>query len=175
MTSTDQADDSLLLDQVAAGNERAFAALYREHGPSVVRLAWGTAPNRDVVQEIVQDTFVTMWQKAGTISLIGGSVLPWLLVTCRNHARNRARKDARWSSTVALSEDLPDPGSRTFPELRWVYDAIAAMPEIDRRVCELCLFEGHSYESAARELNTTSGAVGKRLQRARAVLRKELG
>lgn len=173
MTSTNQANDSLLLSQVASGDEQAFMSLYRAHGPSVVRLAWGVAPTRDAVHEIVQDTFVTMWQKAESITLVGPSVLPWLLVTCRNHARNRARKDARWASTVALDENLPDRGLADMPELRWVHEAIAAMPELDRLVCELCLIDGHSYASAGRSLGMTSSAVGKRLQRARSALRKE--
>lgn len=174
MTPTDQANDSLLLTQVAAGDERAFMWLYREHGPSVVRLAWAVAPSRDAVQELVQDTFMTMWQKAGTISLIGPSALPWLLVTCRNHARNRARKDARWASNIVLNEDLPDPTSQFSIELRWVHEAIAALPELDRRICDLCLIQGHSYESAGRALGLTPSAVGKRIQRARTVLRREL-
>ncbi|WP_372435512.1 hypothetical protein [Subtercola frigoramans] len=44
------------------------------------------------VEELVQDTFFTVWLKSSTIILPNTSLLPWLLVTCRNHGLNLRRR-----------------------------------------------------------------------------------
>lgn len=170
---TDHMTDAELVTSVAGGSESAFRDLYHRHGPHVVRYAWAVSPSRDVVHELVQDTFVTLWQKSAGISVVGESVLPWLLVTCRNHAQNRRRKDARWTDVVPLEGDVEDRRHLPAEELRWVMAAIESLPDVDRQVCELCLLDGRSYAEAALLLGTTPGAVGKRLQRARATLRGE--
>lgn len=173
MTATDQVEEAVLLARIAAGDEASFLALYEMHGPTIARLAWGSARDRDGVHELVQDTFVTLWQKADSISLAGSSVLPWLLVTCRNLSRNRSRKESHRLKTVPLDESL-DAQSGDSSQLRWIQTAIDSLPQRDRQICELCLIQGHSYASAARTLGITTTTVGKRLQRARERLKKEL-
>ena len=56
--------------------------------------------------------------------------------------------------------------------LRWVRDEIAALAPVDRRICELCLLEGHSYAEAAEILGLSVGAVTQRVSRSRARLKK---
>lgn len=174
MATAEDLDESALLAAVSRGDSAAFVALYRRHSATVFRMAWTVSPDRDAVPELVQDTFFTLWQKAGKVRTTG-SVLPWLLVTCRNHARNRARKDRQWHTGVPLGEyDAADGRLESREELRWIHEALATLSDTDRRLCELCFVEGHSYESAAKIVGLTPGAVGKRLQRARLNLRREL-
>jgi RNA polymerase sigma factor (sigma-70 family) len=175
MDQTQLTTDAEALASVIAGNEEAFHTLYRRHGPAVVRLAWALAPSQTAVEEVVQDTFVTLWERAKSISIVDSSVLPWLLVTCRNHCRNQRRKNARWSGVI-LTGEVEDLGASTATpsELRWVADAIDQLPPRDREVCQLCLVEGHTYASAAAQIGVTSSTVGKRLERAKVQLRKAL-
>ena len=106
------------------------------------------------------------------IRLIDDSVLPWLLVTCRNHARNLARKRAR-NRPVPLPDEMSvseESGARE--QLRWVMDEIQRLDPVDQRVCELCLIEGRPYKEAAAMLGTSVGAIKQRVARSRARLRK---
>lgn len=121
----------------------------------------------------MQDTFLTLWQKAATIDLATSALLPWLLVVCQNHARNQARRLAKGAGDE-LPEDLaarPD-ADEARERLRWVRDEIAALAPVDRRICELCLLEGHSYAEAAQILGLSIGAVTQRVSRSRARLKK---
>lgn len=169
--------DQETIDRVAAGSAAAFDELYARHSDTVGRYAWGLAPSREVAQELVQDTFVTLWKKAGSLCLTGDSALPWLLVTCRNHAMNAGRADARHVRILHAfnrqhtSSSVPDDPAGT---MRWIYDAIQRLPEHEVLVIHLCLIEGRSYKQAAAELRVSESAVAKRLERARTKLRKDL-
>lgn len=167
--------DAELLRRTASGDAAALSEVFDRHAPAVTRYAWALAERRMDVEEIVQDTFVTMWSKAPVIELSEGSLLPWLLVVCRNHGLNQGRRRAR-ASADALPPELvaPDDSDRQEARatLRVVHDEIAALGPLDRRVCELCLVEGRSYAEAAEELGLTVGAVTQRVSRNRARLRK---
>ncbi|MDY1005881.1 sigma-70 family RNA polymerase sigma factor [Curtobacterium sp. CFBP9011] len=53
-----------------------------------------------------------------------------------------------------------------------IRDEIDTLPPLDRRICELCLIEGHSYTEAATMLGLSVGAVTQRVSRSRARLKK---
>jgi RNA polymerase sigma-70 factor (ECF subfamily) len=171
--STDTDDDVALLARMALGDKAALATAFDRFAPTLTRYAWAIAPRRMDVEELVQDTLLTMWQKAATTELPTGSLVPWLLVVCRNHARNLARRHAKTDGDE-LPDDLaaPPDADEARERLRWVRDEIAALPALDRRICELCLLEGHSYSEAATMLGMSVGAVTQRVSRSRARLRK---
>ena len=137
----------------------------------MVRYAWAVSPSRDAVHELVQDTFMTLWLKGASLELAGTSLLPWLLVTCRNHALNRRRKDARWAAMAELDENLVDNRHAAADQLKWIIQEIERLPEPDRLVIDLCLLQGFTYAEAAEQIGSTPAAVGTRLQRARAMLK----
>ncbi|WP_258378428.1 RNA polymerase sigma factor [Curtobacterium sp. MCPF17_051] len=96
-----------------------------------------------------------------------------MLVVCRNHAFNTGRKQARRRADE-LPEHLASPADHDEARetLRWVRAEIAALPDLDRRICELCLLEGYSYAEAAELLGLTVGAVTQRVSRNRRRLKK---
>lgn len=167
--------DGVLLTAAAAGDRRAFDVLFERHARAVTRYAWALVSDRMDVQEIVQDTFVTAWTKAGAVKIVDTSALPWLLVTCRNHALNSRRRKMS-SRTEAFPSELADVARHedvavSRQRLKWVLAEIAALDPIDRRICELCLIEGRSYREAAVMVGKSVGAVSKRLERARTRIR----
>lgn len=123
-------------------------------------------------EDTVQETFVVAWRRLRAVRLVEASALPWLLVTCRNLARNalRARR-----GTIALDETvLPDDRTRheRVEELAWVREAVLRLGGTDQRVIHLCLVEGYSYAEAADHLGLSVPVVAKRLERARAKVRR---
>lgn len=155
---------------------RSFEAFYDRYAPAVARFAWSVSPAADAAQDVLQETFLTAWDKRRSIRLVDGSALPWLLTTCRNHARNRARRERRWRELLELREEsiAADPvDGDAATDLRWALEVIARLPDGERAVTELCLLQGFSYREAAERLGVSETAVGKRLQRARTRLREE--
>ncbi len=78
-----------------------------------------------------------------------GELLPWLLVVCRDHARNLARRSAEHAGDE-LPEELAASAVRGGSGRAPVGSVtrIAALPEADRLICELCLVRGYSYAEA---------------------------
>ncbi|PYY48794.1 MULTISPECIES: RNA polymerase sigma factor [unclassified Curtobacterium] len=165
--------DAALARRLADGDRTALADAFDRFAPTLTRYAWALADSRQDVEELVQDTFLTLWQKAAGLDLATSALLPWLLVVCRNHARNQARRSAKNRGDELPEELAAHPGADEARErLRWVRDEIAALAPIDRRICELCLLEGHSYAEAAQILGLSVGAVTQRVSRSRARLKK---
>ncbi|QWT23225.1 sigma-70 family RNA polymerase sigma factor [Subtercola sp. PAMC28395] len=171
---SDDNTDSELLALLVIGDSSALSTLFDRYAPTVTRYAWAIVDTRADVEEVVQETFVTVWLKSSTIILPTTSLLPWLLVTCRNHAQNLRRRNDKH-----LSDELPDAldadpyaNDEAREELRWVLDEIQRLDPIDRRICELCLIDGQTYAEAALQLGISVDAVKKRVSRTRARLRK---
>jgi RNA polymerase sigma factor (sigma-70 family) len=164
--------DTDLLTLISGGNDAALSELFDRHAPAVARYAWSLADTRFDAEELVQDTFIAVWSNARRIR-INVSVLPWLLVTCRNHARNLARKRSREAAVALRADDfVTDNSVAAGDQLRWVLDEISRLDPIDQRVCELCLIEGRPYKEAADLLGISVGAIKQRVSRARLRLRK---
>lgn len=162
--------DGALLERLAQGDAEALRVVFDRHAAAVTRYAWALAAERMDVEKLVQDTFITAWRRGASIPET--SLLPWLLVTCRNHALNLQRRRAKHHS-AELREHASQPDVvEAREQLRWVLAEIEQLPEVDRRVCELCLIEGRSYAEAAEELGLSVGAVKQRVLRARTRLRK---
>lgn len=166
-------DDTFDIDLLIAlrdGDGQGFATLYRRHAATVLRYAWALAETPQQAEELTQETFITLWRKAARASVYDDSLLPWLLTACKNHARNLRRAESRHRHLPLEAAEL----APAQDDLQWIVDDLDILSPNDRRLCELCLIEGYSYQEAARQLEITPAAAGKRLERARARLRREV-
>lgn len=168
--------DVELIARSIARDARAFGDLFDRHSSAVFRFAYSLTHNETEAQELVQETFVTAWKKLPDIRLAGDSMLPWLLVTTRNHAQNLRRSHQR-HDMLPLDEHirarrLGEADESFREELDWTFAAVRQLSEIDQRIVELCLYEGRSYKEAALQLGLSVGGVTKRVERTRAQLRR---
>jgi RNA polymerase sigma factor (sigma-70 family) len=171
-------DDDELLDlelwlAYREGDTGAFTSLYRRHAAAVLRYAWSIVHDQLSAEDVLQETFLTVWDRRRSSRIVDESFLPWILVVCRNHARNALRRAARRKTSPI--ENLPVATSDPPHELAWIGTEISKLSVHDRLLCQLCLVEGYSYADAARVLDTTEAAVGKRLQRVRSRLARATG
>lgn len=172
-----EATDAELVEDVKKGNVDAFTELMTRHSSSVFRYAWALADQPRDVDDIVQDTFLILWRRRRSIDVHGGSALPWLLTTCKYTSMNGNRRE-RTRRTIPLSElsesrlDAHRAADKQAAarELRWVLAEIQSLNELDRKLCQLCLVGGASYDDASEQLGITQAAARKRVQRVRARL-----
>ena len=71
--------DVFLVERVRRGDRAAFEALFRRHGPVVLRYAWALAASAAEAEDLVQETFITCWSKRRSLQVAEDSLLPWLL------------------------------------------------------------------------------------------------
>lgn len=175
-------DDYTLIARIRQGDREAFAVLYRRHVRAVHGYAAALLQACDDVEDLVQETFVTAWERLDGDAILDRSALPWLLTTARYKAYNRNRsrsKQAKHESTSPFENHQIGTAAADQPvldaEVREALDAaVNELSEIDRTVYEICIVDGSTYAQAAEALRITSGAVRNRLARVRERLRREL-
>lgn len=172
--------DAEPLARMRQGDREGLRILFRRHLPIVYGAAFVVTRSEPDAEESAQDAFFLLWQKRSEITIVGDSVLPWLIVTARFEASNRRRVASR-RQTVPLTEELDTKVSDS-PETivlaaelqRRLTTAIEDLPPLDRDLINSCLVDGKSYEDAAESAGITHGAVRNRLSRARQQLRIQM-
>ena len=96
-------DDATLVRAVAAGSHDALAVLYDRHGDAVYAAARRLTTDGGMAEEVVQETFLTLWDHAETFDPAIGSLPAWLHTIARNRTVDRLRAAARRPGTVSLS------------------------------------------------------------------------
>lgn len=177
----DAADHDSLFARVRTGDREAFRLLFRQHQRSVYWAAFSVLGTRGDSEEVLQDAFLTLWNKRVTIDLVGESALPWLITTARYLALNRRRAESRrprdsLDAGLEIADDAPTPESVAIGNeaLRRIRTVMASRPDVDQRIFELCLLDDLSYEQAARRLGISHATVRNRLSRLKGRLRTEL-
>lgn len=171
-------DDRQLVEGLVRGERPAFKSLYDRHARAVHLYVASIVRDSQLVDEVTQEAWLTLWARRASISLAGESVLPWLFVTARHKSLNRLARARKLSREVELEETvlLPSGSDATVAVdideiLAVIGRIVASMPVLDREIYLLCLRDGASYESAAQALGINHGAVRNRLFRIRRALR----
>jgi RNA polymerase sigma-70 factor (ECF subfamily) len=200
--SIDPMSDASLMRQVIDGSQDALASLYDRHGGAVFRAALRKSRDQSIAAEVVQETFLALWNRAETFDPARGSLPSWLLTIARNravdHLRAAGRHDRAASfssfdrddgSEHSLAEWLADTGelvgaarpepapedSLSDKELRHSIDAaIAALDPTERSVILLAYDGGLSQAEIAVRLGWPLGTVKTRTRRALRRLRELL-
>lgn len=86
------ADIAHLLARVAARDRAAFAALYEATAAKLYGCVLRILQRRDVSEEVLQEVFVKIWDKAGEFDASRASPITWMCTIARNRALDEARR-----------------------------------------------------------------------------------
>ncbi len=170
--------DDQLLRRCAAGDERAFEALYDRHQRAVYRFALFSSGSAAVAEEVTQEVFLALIRQPRDYDSRRGSLAAYLCGMTRNFLRREYRQERpleqlpdepAWASEEDVLGDLT---SRE--RLAALHQAILALPLHYREVVILCNLQGMAYGEAAGVLGCAEGTVCSRLNRARALLIERL-
>ncbi len=151
-----------------AGDGEAFGRIFDRHRDRVRRHGHRLVPTPADVDDLVAMTFFEAWRLRSRVRVVDGSILPWLLVTASNVARNQQRSARRYRTLLErlpAGEPAPDPA--TVIDEVGVAARFDRLPLADRQVLLLCVVEGYSERDAASVLGVRPGTVKSRLSRAR--------
>ena len=95
-------DDVQLVRAVAEGSQDALASLYDRHADAVFAVATRLTPDRQVAEEVVQETFLALWNRAELFDPSAGSLAAWLHTIARNRTVDRLRAAARRPSLIGV-------------------------------------------------------------------------
>jgi RNA polymerase sigma-70 factor (ECF subfamily) len=174
--------DAALLRAVAGGDSAAMAALYDRHAGWLHARLTRRCADAEVVREVLQDTFVTVWRSAAGHR--GEEAGGWLwtiaarrLVDARRAYERAARvaaplepADSGYGSAAPSAEDRVLAGLE-YGDVGTALDRIS--PEL-REVLRATVVDGLTTRETARLLGIPEGTVKSRAMRARAELRAAL-
>jgi RNA polymerase sigma-70 factor, ECF subfamily len=146
------------------GDGEAFARVFDRHQQRIYQHSLRLVRTPDDAKDIVGITFLQAWRKRRSVRFVGGSLLPWLLVTATHTSRNLARSSRRYRALldrVPPAPPAPDPA-----DIVDAGPAIAALRSLSRahqEVVALCVLQGFTVLEAAEALGIPEGTVKSRL------------
>ena len=178
---TAPASDADLLRAVAGGDEGALAALYDRHAGWLLTRLQRRCGSADVVDLALQDTYLTIWRKAGTYRGQGEVVaFIWAIAIRRliDAMRADSRLERAWQAMAAESAAQLVRSAEDEVLLGIEHGQLGAAltllsPEL-RAAMQATVLDGLSCAEAGRLLGVPAGTVKSRCHRARIELRRAL-
>lgn len=167
------AEDAALLQRIAAADKSALAVLYREYHRRLIRFLGRFTRRDDVMEEVINDTFMIVWQKAGDFR--GQSrVSTWLMGIAYRVTLTALRQGGL---PAEQHHDHDGPSAEPFVEHEttdWLAKGLTRLAPEQRIVLELAYVMGHSLEEIAEITESPVSTVKARMFHARVKLRNLL-
>jgi RNA polymerase sigma-70 factor (ECF subfamily) len=167
--------DNALLVAVAAGDRRALEELYLGYHRRLARFLSRFTPRYENVEEIINDTFMVVWQSAKDFRY-ASQVSTWIIGIAYRTALKSVRRQKNHSAARSL-DDCPeqtiDPTSDTEVQ-DWLRHGLNQLSVEQRLTLELAYQMGHSLEEIAAITGCPVGTVKARMFHAREKLRQYL-
>ena len=173
-----------LLRRMMAGEEDAFAELYKRRQAGVYRFALQMSGSPEIAEDVTQEVFMVLMRTADRFDPERGSLAAYLYGIARNYVLRRLEQDRAFIPIMDSIEEGTAPGviaegdplddltrGETIQSLR---DSILALPPHYREVIVLCELHEMSYLEAASVVGCAVGTVRSRLHRARGLLLERL-
>jgi RNA polymerase sigma-70 factor, ECF subfamily len=167
-TSTDGSLQELL-QATARGNHAAFRALYQATSPKLFGVVLRIIRNRTVAEEVLQETYVKIWQKADRFSPEAGQPMAWLSTIARNRAIDRIRSEtierARAGDDDGVLDRIAAPAADDVVLQESLRVCLAQLDEDARNCVVLAYCSGFSREELAERFGRPVGTIKTLLHR----------
>jgi RNA polymerase sigma-70 factor, ECF subfamily len=164
--------DNELLVAIAAGSRQALEELYLSYHRRLARFLSRFTPRYENVEEIINDTFMVVWQSAKDFRY-ASQVSTWVIGIAYRTALKSLRRQKNHTAARSL-DDYPeqtiDPTFDTEVQ-DWLRQGLDQLPVEQRLTLELAYHMGHSLEEIAAITDCPVGTVKARMFHAREKLR----
>jgi len=172
--------DVELLALCKAGDETGFSEIYDRYWAVLYRHAYKLLKEKPTAQDVVQEVFVTLWDKIPNLEL-QSSLSSYLYTTVRNKILNVIQKEkiheryiTSFGHFIERSETVTDHRIREQMLRERIEREVAHLPTKMRHVFELSRTQHLSYKEIAQELNLSDKTVKKQVSNAIKILRLKL-
>jgi RNA polymerase sigma-70 factor (ECF subfamily) len=151
-------------------------ALHDEHGPALWRYVVWLTGDRQLAEDIVQETLLRAWRRPNILDQSGGSARAWLFTVARNLVvdEHRSARSRHEFGTDTLPERATADGTDALLDAWLISDALGELTEQHRAVVVHAYYRGLSVTEIAGELQIPEGTVKSRLHYALRALRLAL-
>lgn len=152
-------------------NTKEYERLTTRYLDCIYRVALNGCRNYADAEDVVQNTFLKLWQKENDFE-DDEHVRKWLIRVTLNECNSLWRSS--WKRRTTFLEELPGEPTFSTPERSNLYYALRELPAKYRQVVHLFYFEGYSVREIAEIMKLSETAVQTRLLRARQKLKEKL-
>ena len=163
--------DANLVVAIARWRQEALAEAYRRHGGGVFGLARHLLGDAESAKDIAQEVFLRLWKQPERFDPSRGSLRSYLLAqthgrsvdVIRSETARRGREERAVRTAVAVIDGV----ERQVEDLAMgaqVREALAELPEAERRAVTLAYLAGNTYREVARLLGEPEGTVKSRIR-----------
>ncbi|HEY0175915.1 MAG TPA: RNA polymerase sigma-70 factor [Pedobacter sp.] len=170
--------DRQLIVLIAQGDEAAFTAMYNRYYLTLTRSGFKRLQNESVVEELVQDVFVNLWNRAAELDP-DGNIKSYLFATLRNKVLHELRASmviARHARIICQQQNYLAEDTDSLMHTRHLEEKfesiVKELPPQCREAFTLSRFEELSYKSIAERMNISVNTVEKHIGKALNILRR---
>ena len=167
--------DEVLMKDISRRRHDALAQLYGRHSKRLRATVDGVVQEQAEADDVLQETFLQVWEEAGRYSPKAGKPLGWMVTIARRRAIDRLRRrqaycrarDRYEKRTVQDSQTPRQDAAEGFilNDLRhFLKKSLRALPRLQREAVELAFFKGLSHREIAIATRAPLGTVKTRLE-----------
>jgi len=169
-----------LIRRTGSGDKLAFSALYQATAAKLFGIALRICGRREIAEEVLQEAFVAIWERAKDYDPVRGSVMTWLVTIVRHCAidqlRHQQSRPEGHSAPEELLNTLTATGrSDVGAELRALQRCLDELDPQPRRAVLLAYLYGLTRDEIAARLAVPVGTVKSSLWRSLERLQRCLG
>jgi RNA polymerase sigma-70 factor, ECF subfamily len=176
--------DEDLARRLQRRDPEAMADLYDRYGRLAYSVVFAIVRDAGVAEDLVQETFLRVWNRVHAFEVGRGALGPWLLAIARNRAIDHLRSVSARMDRNAFELDVREHPSLFVDMEREVLNtdhaqvirkALAKLSDKQQKVIELAYYEGLSQTEMAQRMGEPLGTVKTWVRAALKHLREELG
>lgn len=176
-------DEADLARRLKERDPHAMSDLYDRYGRVAYSLIFRMVRNGAAAEDLVQETFLRVWNRVQSFDQERGALGPWVLTVARNRAIDYLRSlDGRMSAGALELDRVENPSlfcdfsdqALSLDRARRLKGAFEKLNDNQRKVIELAYFEGLSQTEMAEQMKQPLGTVKTWVRSALKILRDEL-
>lgn len=167
-----------LVSKLKSQDTLAIQALYDMYSGALLGVISRVIQHTEVAEDLLQETFIKIWNSAGSYDNSKGRLFTWMMNIARNLSIDKVRskdfKNSNKNQDIENNVDFIDAQKEvTFnADILGVRDLVTSLKPEFKIVVDLVYFKGYTHVEAAEELNLPLGTVKTRIRMGILELRK---
>ena len=158
---------ALALGHAGSGDRAAFKIVYEATSAKLLGVCLRILADRQLAEDVLQDTYLTVWRKASTFDPSRASPITWLVTIARNRSIDRLRSGAPMRKTTPVEDahDLADAAPlasdviETTDEVGRLNACLDTLEDKVRGVIRTAFMDGMTYDALATRENVPLGTM----------------
>lgn len=151
---------------------QALHVIYERYSPALFGVICRIIPDEHVAEDVLQESFIKIWNSAATYDTSKGRLFTWMLNVCRNAAIDKMRSKGFKAKRKTAGEEAIDYRADenlyndVKPETIGIRELVNKMKPEWKEILDMVYFNGYTHQEVSDELNIPLGTVKTRIRNA---------